>query len=91
MTRKFGTRLPKSLYPSGWPSNLRASVYLNNKRRDKFLQTHVADAAWVSTGAWYQVGDTVTYSAVVYRCVQNHESGPGHEPDTDTDRWVEDT
>lgn len=37
MARKFGIRLPKKLYPSGWPSNLRAILYLNKERRDENL------------------------------------------------------
>lgn len=78
--------MASKLYPKGWPTNLRAVLYLNKKRRSKFLQSNTAEAAW-SLGVWYQIGDTVTYSAIVYRCVQNHESVTGREPDTDTDRW----
>jgi hypothetical protein len=37
MARKFGIKLPKKLYPSGWPSNLRAVLYLNKERRDENL------------------------------------------------------
>lgn len=87
MARKFGTKLPKKLYPSGWPSNLRAVLHLNNERRDKFLPPIEQGAAW-TVGVWYKVGDTVTYSAVTYRCALTHQARVGQEPDT-SDYWVE--
>lgn len=33
---KVGRKL-RPLYPSGWPSNMKAVLYLNNKRRDRNL------------------------------------------------------
>ena len=27
----------KGLYPNGWPANMRAILYLNNKRRDRLI------------------------------------------------------
>lgn len=75
------------LYPNGWPANMRASLYLNNKRRDKFLPPVTQGAEWAS-GTWYQVGDEVTYSAVTYRCTTTHQAGT-RTPDIATEYWAE--
>lgn len=70
-----------------WNSaTLRARLYFNNRRRDRFLPPITQGAAWAVT-TWYQNGDTVSYSGSDYLCIQTHQAIVGREPDTDTDRW----
>jgi hypothetical protein len=82
-----GKRPP--LYPKGSPSNLKATLYLNKKRRDKFFLPNEQGAEW-AIDIWYHLGDTVVYDGTDYRCVMNHRSQVGWEPDVvDSTRWVE--
>jgi hypothetical protein len=77
-----------TLYPKGWPSNMRATLFLNKQRRDRFLPPIEQGQAWATT-VWYQVGDTVVYSTVTYSCITTHQARTGMEPNTAAAYWAE--
>lgn len=84
--KQIPTGRRRALYPNGWPGNLRAALYYNNRKRDRFLPPITQGDPWTE-GTWYQVGDTAVYSTVTYECVMTHQARAGLEPNTATDYW----
>ena len=73
---KSGTWLPKTAspgtYPMGWT-------------QETGLPTA---SAWSGASVAYKVGDLVTYSGVVYRCLQAHTSQAGWNPSAVPALWT---
>lgn len=68
--------------------SLAAALYLNNKRRDRFLPAITQGEEW-ALKTWYKSGDTVLYNEVLYRCIQTHQAIEGIYPDVEASvYWV---
>ena len=67
------TTVPLTTAPSGFPGQPSQWGHL-------FTEVTVIPPAWSGASVAYKVGDLVTYSGVVYRCLQAHTSQAGWTP-----------